>query len=185
MHRFTPAVWLSAVLALALAATTRADDKKSPEDPTRHLDFFVGDWDVAVKYKLPDGKEYEGKAACVTRRVLNGRFIQQEYTSRMNNQPLTIWQLLGFDMVQKKFVETDLHAHGDNAHTMHTDGTFSDDGKVLTLRGDTIDSMTGKPVKLRAVTTIKDKDHYLLEWFITDDSGKEDRKVVLSHTRKK
>jgi hypothetical protein len=185
VHRFATAVGLGAMFALVLAASARADDKKGPEDPTKRLDVLVGDWDVAVRYKLPDGKEYEGKAACVTRRVLNDRFIQQEYTSRLNDQPLVVWQLLGFDTLKKQFVETQLHVHGDDTHTMHTEGTFADDGKVLTLRGDSLDGFTGKPVKLRTVTTIKDKDHYTVEWFSTDDSGKEERKVVLTHTRKK
>jgi hypothetical protein len=33
-------------------------------------------------------------------------------------------------------------------------------------------------VKLRTVTTIKGGDHSTLEWFVTDDSGKEERNVV-------
>src|SRR4051812_15737931 len=129
MRRFAtlPLVCLVAVLAVA-AAVAQADEKSAAADPVKRLDYFVGSWDVAVKYRLPDGKEYEGKSACVTRRVLNGRFVQQEYQSRMNNQPLTIWQILGYDTVQKRFVETHLNAHGDNTHTMHTGGTFSDDG---------------------------------------------------------
>jgi hypothetical protein len=179
------AVGLCALFAVALVATARADDKKSPQDPTKRLDVLVGEWDVAVRYKLPDGKEYEGKATCVTRRVLNDRFIQQEFTSRLNDQPLLVWQILGFDTIKKQFVETQLHAHGDDTHTMHSEGTFADNGNVLTLRGDSLDGFTGKPVKLRTVTTIKDRDHYTIEWFITDDSGKEERKVVLTHTRKK
>jgi hypothetical protein len=183
MHRFTTTAALSALIVLAVAA--RGDDKKDPDDPAKRLDVFVGTWDVAVRYKLPDGKEHEGKAVCVTKRILNDRFIQQEYTSRMNNQPLLVWQLLGFDTMKKQFVETELHAQGDQAHTLHTEGSFTDDGKVLTLRGDSIDGFTGKPVKLRTVTTFQDKDHYTLGWFITDDGGKEERMVVLTHTRRK
>ena len=173
---------LYVLLALVVVATASADDKKA--DPMKQLDVLVGAWDVKVKYKLPDG-EYEGKAACVTKRVLNDRFLQQEYQSMTKNQPQIIWQMLGYDTIQKKFVEFDLHARGDTAHTIHTHGDISDDGKVLTLCGDSIDGFTGKPVKMCTVTTIHDEDHYTLEWFITDDSGKEDRRVVLAHTRKK
>jgi hypothetical protein len=185
MPGFRIFLWLCAAAALLLGTTSaRADGEKDAANPDKRLGYFVGAWDVAVTYQLPDGKEYQGKAACVTKRVLNGKFIQQEYQSRMNNQPLSVWQILGYDTVKKRFVEIHLNAHGENAHTMTTDGTFSDDGKVLTLRGDVMDSSTGKPVKLRAVTTIKDNDHYRLEWFYTGAGGKEERKVVLSHTRK-
>jgi hypothetical protein len=184
MTRLLSITGLAALAALAWAAAGRADDKPAG-DAGKRLDYFVGSWDVAVRYKLPDGKEYEGKAACVARRAVNDRFLQQEYKSTMMGQPLVIWQLLGYDSVQKKFVEFDLHAHGETTHTLRLDGAFSPDGKVLTLRGDSVDGMTGKPVKLRTVTTVKDDDHYTLEWFITDDAGKEERKVVLTHTRKR
>jgi hypothetical protein len=185
MLGFATLTQIGLVAALALAVAAHADDKKDAADPGKRLDTFVGAWDVVVKYKLPDGKEYEGKATCVAKRVLQDHFIQQEYQSMMNNQPMVIWQMLGYDTVQKKFVELDMHAHVGSAHTIHTDGAFSDDGKVLTLRGDSVDGFTSKPVKMRTVTTIKDHDNYTLEWFITDDSGKEERKVVLTHTRKK
>lgn len=155
------------------------------DNPTQRLDPFVGSWDVVVKYQMPDGKEYEGKSTCTTKKVLNDQFLQQEYKSTMMNQPLTIWQLVGYDAVKKKYVEHHFNAHGTMTHTMLTEGSFSDDGKILTLKGETLDAMTGKPTKLRFVTTMQDNDHYTLEWFFTDESGKETRKVVLNHARKK
>lgn len=101
-------------------------------------------------------------------------------------QPLTVWQLTGYDSIQKKYVEFELHSDGSGTHTLHNEGSFSDDGKVLTLAGDSMDGMTGKPVKLRTVTTIVDDDHFTLEWFFKEPGGSsEERKVVLSHTRRK
>lgn len=186
MHRFVSATALSSLFVLAsVAAAHGGEGPKSSEDPTRPLEVLVGSWDVAVRYKLPDGKAYQGKAVCVIRRVLNGRFIEQDYTSRMNNQPLLVRQILGYDAFKKRFVETQLHVQGKDAHTLHTEGTLTDDGKVLTLRGESVDGFTGRPAKLRTVTTVRDHDYYMLEWFVTDKSGKEGRQVVLTHTRKK
>jgi hypothetical protein len=68
---------------------------------------------------------------------------------------------------------------------MHNEGDFSRDGKILTLSGESISAQTGEMVMLRTVTTIVDDNHYTLEWFITEPGGKEERKVVLTHTRKK
>src|SRR4029078_4265915 len=146
MQRFVPLCFLTMVFGVPASA----DDK----DPTRNLDMFVGAWNVVLKYKMPDGKEHEGKSSCVAKLVINHRFLQQEYQRTMMNQPLVIWQLIGYDSAKKKFVEHYLNAHGENSHTMQTEGDFSNEGKVLTLRGDSIDATTGKLAKVRFVTTV-------------------------------
>ena len=63
--------------------------------------------------------------------------------------------------------------------------TLSADGKTLTMRGDRTDPMTGQTGKMRTVTTIADKDHYTLEWYMTGADGKEEKVVTLVHTRKR
>jgi Protein of unknown function (DUF1579) len=68
---------------------------------------------------------------------------------------------------------------------LHNEGSISEDGKVITNLGESLDPATGKPYKLRTVTTILDRDHFTLEWFRPDDGGKENRVVSMSHTRKK
>jgi len=145
----------------------------------------VGDWDVAVEFKLPDGKAGKGKSVCQTKFIMDGKFIHQEYKSKFMGKPLTVVQILGYDEFKKKFVEFQLHVNDKDAHTVHNEGDFSDGGKTLKLESDSIDGRSGKPAKLRTVTTITDNDHYRLEWFITEMGGKEERKVVLNHTRKK
>jgi hypothetical protein len=37
----------------------------------------------------------------------------------------------------------------------------------------------------RTVTTIVDNDHFTLEWFRTNDGGKEEKVVSMAHSRKK
>ena len=180
----TPLILMALVLC-GMASLARAEDKKPAAERDPRLQYFVGTWDVAVQYKLPDGKESGGKAVCENSWVLSDKFVKQEYKSTVMGQPLTVVQLLSFDTRKKKFVEFQLQVHGPEVHTLHNEGAFSDDGKVLTLEGDSIDGFTGKPVKLRTVTTKVDEDHYTLEWFMSEPGGKEERKVVLKHTRKK
>jgi hypothetical protein len=176
---------VSCLLAGVLVSVAPAQEPKSPADSHKRLEYFAGDWDVAIRYKLSNDKEGEGKAVCQTKWILDDNFLRQEYRSKFMGQPLTIWQLLGYDTLNKKYVEFQLHAQGKQTHTLHNEGSFSDDGKVLTLVGDSTDAATGKPVKLRTVTTMTDPEHYTLEWFVTEGGGKEERKVVLMHTRKK
>ena len=176
--------FVAAVVFLGMVRPVPAQEGTAPSEHHESLEFFVGTWDVAVQFKLPDGKEGQGNAACQTKWVLDGKFLRQEYKSQFMGQPLTVWQILGYDELKKRFVEFQLHVDGKQAHTIHNEGAFSENGKVLTLAGDSIDGFTGKPVKLRTVTTIVDENRYTLEWFIAEPGGKEERKVVLTHTRK-
>ena len=75
----------------------------------------------------------------------------------------------------------------DNMDTgvLHTEGSISADEKVITNIGERTDPLTGKTGRLRTVTTIIDKDHYTLEWFLTGADSKEQKTVTLIHTRKK
>jgi hypothetical protein len=68
---------------------------------------------------------------------------------------------------------------------LHNEGTVSDDGKVFTNMSEPLDPQTGKPYKLRTVTTMIDHDNFTLEWFQTHEGGKETKVVSMSHTRKK
>jgi hypothetical protein len=168
-----------------MASVAQAEDKKPTAERDKRLEYFVGSWDVTARYKLPDGRYSAGNAVCESRWVLSDKFVKQEYKSIVMGQPLTVVQILGFDTIKKKFVEFQLHVHGPQTHTLHNEGAFSEDGRVLILIGDSIDGFTGKPVKLRAVTTVVDKDHYALDWFRTQAGGKEEHTVVLEHSRRK
>ncbi len=176
---------LVTLFAACAAAEAPAADNGAAAKPHMRLAYFVGRWDVAVHFRLPNGKEGDGKADCRTDWILGENFVRQAYDSHFMGQPLLIWQLLGYDSAAKTWVEFQLHAQGKTTHTFHSQGAFSDDGKVLTLSGDSVNSFTGKMVKLRTATTVSDNDHYTLEWFMTEPGGKEERTVVLRHTRKK
>ena len=68
---------------------------------------------------------------------------------------------------------------------LHNEGTISEDGKVISNSGESIDPQTGKPSRLHTVTTIIDRDNFTLEWFQVDGAGKETKVVTLTHKRKK
>jgi Protein of unknown function (DUF1579) len=160
----------------------RTENEDVPGPAHRRLNGLAGTWDVVIRYRLGD-KEHEGKASCEAKWILDGRFLQQVYKSRFQGKPYEVLQLLGYDSVGKKTIEIKL----DNMSTgvLHNEGSISDDGRVITNFGKSVDPATNKPYKLRTVTTIVDHDHFTLEWFRTEEGGKESRVVSMSHTRKK
>jgi hypothetical protein len=186
--------WLFVVVVSGLVASSTVGLAQDGRDQTqavkgdlpgpihRRLNDLAGTWDVAIQYKLGD-KVHEGKATCEAKWILDGRFLQQEYKSRFQGAPFQVIQLLGYDNPRKKTIEIMI----DNRSTsvLHNEGSISEDGKVITNSGESHDPVTGKTYKLRTVTTIVDPGHFTLEWFRTEDGGKENRVVSMTHTRHK
>ena len=186
---------VSIVFALIIGGTSLQDQgnvskdapgKPNPMQPGRYhklLDALAGSWDVDTRFKYGPGPERAGKAACEAKWILGGRYLQQEYTSEIGGKPFITLQYTGYDNQKRRFFEIKM----DNAETgvLHTEGTISQDEKTITNIGDRTDPMSGQTRRLRTVTTIIDKDHYTLEWFLMDDDGKEQKTVTMNHTRRK
>ena len=71
-----------------------------------------------------------------------------------------------------------------NANAESREAAFSEDGTVLTLAGNTFDSFTGGPVRLRTVTRIVDEDHFTVEEWFMRPGEREELVVVLHYERK-
>jgi hypothetical protein len=67
---------------------------------------------------------------------------------------------------------------------MHNEGTLLEGGKTITQTGNRVNPETRKSEAIRTVLTFQAKDHHTLEWFLPDENGKEERAVILKHTRK-
>jgi hypothetical protein len=182
---------ISAATWLAIAPAAWADDKKEqaiqanedgPGQVHKQLDVLAGTWNVAIKFKL-GVEEHEGKARCQAHWILDGRFLQQDYTSRFQGRPFSVLQLLGYDNQKKKTIEIVLESRATGVK--HSEGSISEDGKVITNQGEVRDPVSGNIYQLKTVTTIKDNDHFTLEWCRLGDDGKEEKVVTLNHTRTK
>jgi hypothetical protein len=172
---------IALVLLAAGAARAEAEQAKEGEEH-KALAALAGEWEVSTRFII-DGKEFQGTASCSAKWILDGRVLQQQYKSKFMGQPFEVLQLLGYDPGKKKFYELMMNSqhHG----VMHNLGTFSANGKVLTCHGERLDPMTNKSSKLRTVTTIVDRDTFVLEWYFANDAGKEEKAITLTHKRKK
>jgi Protein of unknown function (DUF1579) len=186
-------LWAGAIVAsgLLLAGASGLSQEPSgssqtikPDSPgTVHkwLAGLAGKWDVTVEYTLGE-KRFEGKATCEAKLILDGKFLEQHYNSILQGKPYHVLQILCYDVARQKTIEIKL----DNLSTtvMHNEGSASDDGKVLTNLGEHLDPRTKKPYKLRTVYTILGPDKFTLEWFQTEQGGKEAKVVSMTHERK-
>ena len=118
----------------------------------------------------------------MTKWILDDHILHQEYTSILNDKPFTVMQWLGYDELKQKFFEIKMDSM--DSGVMHNEGSLSGDGKTLTHSGERMNPETKKTEKIRTVLTFQDKDHYILEWFLPDEQGKEEKTVILKHARK-
>jgi hypothetical protein len=158
-------------------------DLGAPGEEHKKLDVLAGVWEVTLKIPIGPGKHLDGKASCEAKWVMDGRFLRLEYSSHFAGKPLTVVRYLGFDRHKGKFVEV----HFENTHTdvMHSEGDISQDGKTITCWGTHVDMATGTVVKVRTVTTLLDKDTFMLAMVYTNAEGADSKEITLTHRRKK
>lgn len=149
-----------------------------PGEHHKQLDSLVGEWEVEIRFRYGAGLEREAKVTSTAKWVLGGRFIEKEY--RISGSEFL--EYLGYDNHKKKFIGTKM----DNMDTgiLFTEGAISGDGKTITLTGTRTDPLTGTTGDLRTVIVMTDRDHYTVEWYQTGQNGKEERVVLMNHTRR-
>src|SRR5262245_17505768 len=122
------------VLLCTIVVTATGQDSKFPTKHHEKLNALVGNWDVTVNHKGPDGKYHDGTAACECKWELDGMVLVQKYKSPMpGGKEFQVVQTLGYDEAKKKGYEV----HYNNMHTglVHNEGEFAADGKTLTHFG--------------------------------------------------
>jgi hypothetical protein len=184
----SPYRWTAIVLALLVAGVPLRGDEKAPpkpaDKPPHHDDLarLVGSWDATVTFNF-GGKDNTGQAKCEAGWILDGQAVQQEYKSDFMGKPLTIRQILTFDVGKKKLVE--VHMTSLHGGALFNQGDFGDDGKEWKLSGSYFDPMAKKLTQLRTVYTFADADHFTLDWLVQGADGKETRAVHIAHVRRK
>ena len=190
--KWTVIGYCTAALALAfLPCTGFAQENKArqaniPADEPglvhKQMSVLAGSWDVDIVFII-NGKENKGRVSCESKWILDGRFLQQDYKSNLMGKPFMVLQLVGYDNTKKKTVE--LMMDSLSTGVLHSEGSISQDGKVITNEGESLDKVSGKNTKLRTVTTIIGPDHYTLEWFKPGATGKDEKVVSMTHARRK
>lgn len=154
----------------------------SPGEHHKILEAMVGNWDAKVKHWISgDQAPAETKGSSKTEMILGGRYLRQEYKGEFRGTPIEGLGLIGYDNTAKQYESIWI----DSASTdvLVTDGQ-SEDGKSIKATGKFTDALSGKPGKLRTVTTLVDKDTIHYELYKTR-GGKEYQVLDVTYTRAK
>jgi hypothetical protein len=182
-------------LALADTKSTPATDpqmaelmKKAEEATTpgvghQKLEPFVGDWTAEVKAWLTPGEPPTvTKGSAKSTWVMNGRFVQEEFSGEFMGKPFRGLSLMGYDNVRQKYRSVWID---DMSTTMVTsEGDADGSGKVFTFGGDYACAMTGeKHKKSTLIYRVLSKDKHVFE--MHDPARGTDSKVMeITYTRK-
>ena len=155
----------------------------TPGAPHKVLASMAGSWTTKIKsWMEPNKPPMESKGTCEQKMILGGRFLQQEFTGDMMGSAFTGIGATGYDNHTKKYVSTWMDSMG--TAILFFEGTAGADGKTITQESHYDDPIKG-PMKWRSVTRIVDNNTHVFEMYSADKSGKEEKMMEMTYTRKR
>ena len=203
-HRKIFAFLAAAVAAMVPVLTARAQENMSstppaptkeemmarwreaatPGDAHKHLELFVGTWTVSAKSWMngPDQPPEESKGKAVYEMVFGGRYLRQEFSGSMMEQPFNGVGYTGYDNFNKKYTSFWIDNSGTAMSTM--EGNTDDDGKTIVLTGKMDDPVSGVRNKdVKYVLHVIDRNKHVFEVFDLTSVGDKNPVLQLTYTR--
>ncbi len=154
----------------------------TPGEPHKLYASLAGSWTTNTKEWMdPNKPPTESTGSVQMKMLLDGRFLQEEFTGNMMGQPYSAVGVHGYDNLRKKYVTTWLDTMGTGIFTM--EGTASADGKTITLKG-RHDELGGGYMTHRGVWKFPDNDTQTFEMYGAHNGGKETKMLEIMYTRK-
>jgi hypothetical protein len=148
------------------------------------LDPLVGEWEVQARFWMagPDGPATESKGTAKTQWTLGGRYLQEDFSGEMMQQPFQGRGVTAYDNFKKKYISTwtDTMSTG----IFISEGSADEGGKVLTFQGKMDEPATGqkdKPTKY--IIRILSPDKHVMEMHDLT-LGEKSKVFEMTYTRK-
>jgi Protein of unknown function (DUF1579) len=154
----------------------------TPGEPHKLYASLAGNWTTTTKEWMdPNKPPTESTGSVEMKMLLDGRFLQEEFTGKMMGQAYSAVGVHGYDNLRKKYVTTWIDTMGTGIFTM--EGTASADGKTITLKG-RHDELGGGYMTHRGVWKIPDNNTQTFEMYGAHNGGKETKMMEITYTRK-
>ena len=154
----------------------------TPGEPHQQLASLAGSWTTTTKEWMdPNKPAMESTGSVEMKTLLDGRFLQQEFTGDHMGQPYSGIGINGYDNLRKRYVSTWIDSMGTGIFLM--EGTGSADGKTITLKGQH-DVPGGGHMTHRAIWKLIDANTQTFEMYGTHGHGKEMKMMEITYTRK-
>ena len=154
----------------------------TPGAPHQLLANLSGSWTTkTTAWMSPDEPPVEGTGTCEQKMILDGRYLQQEYTGEMMGSPFTGINLIGYDNHTKKYESTWIDSMSTGIY--YFEGRASADGRTITQESNYDDPVRG-PTVWRSVTRIVDDNTLKYEMYLTSKGGKKEKMMEMTMTRR-
>ena len=154
----------------------------APGEPHKLFATLAGSWTTKIKEWMEPGKPpTESTGSAEMKMLLDGRFLQQEFTGKMMGQPFSGIGIDAYDNIRKRYVTAWIDTMGTGIFMM--EGTASDDGRTITLKGQH-DEPGGGHMTHRAVWKILDSNTQTFDMYGTHHGGKEMKMMEITYIRK-
>ncbi len=182
---------LSSFAITSLHAEEKMDDQMmkawaeyaTPGEHHKVLDYFVGDWDYTLGWKMSaKDKATKSSGTTTAKWILGGRYIKMHAQGTSMGQPFEGFGHMGYDNATKKY--TGLWIDNMSTGMLKSWGYYYPSSKKFVEWGKFHDPILGKQA-FRAVTNIKKENTFTYEMYITGEDGKEFQMMKIKYTRKK
>jgi hypothetical protein len=174
-----------ALLYSALPSIVAAEDYTKPTKQHEEMTHEVGVWDADVTMWMAPEAEPQKSKAVETNEMLGKMWLMSKFEGEFGGEKFEGRSAMGYDPIKRKYV-------GGWVDTMspfmfRMEGDYDEGSKTLTMFGEGIDCMTGKPHKGKLVTTFDGKDKKTFEMYRQDESdpSKWSKTMEAKYTRRK
>lgn len=155
----------------------------APGEGHKRLAPMVGTFTTKAKFWMAPGAPPEEVTGTSTSEwVLDGRYVHDRYESSMAGEPFNGLGLTGYDNQKKQYVT--IWVDTMSTAVLHFTGQFDASGKVLTMKANYTDPMSGKDATMKTVCRIVDANTHVFEGFNPGPDGKEMKSMEITYTRK-
>ncbi len=139
---------------------------------------ITGAWscDSVAQWMAPDAPRSYSKASSVEKVIMDGLYMEGDFSSTMMGMPMTGKSLTGYDNAKKKFVSSWIDNLGSGIVRM--EGSYDETTKTLHLKGKQSDPGTDGESDIRQEQKWIDDDTYVLSMYGTGHDGKTEQKFM-------
>ena len=153
--------------------------------PTEHhklLGKLVGNWDLAVKYRMnSEAPVVESEGTCLRRWILGRRFVLEEFDGGNLGLPFQGLAIYGYDAFADKY--TSVWVDTTSTAVTTSSGTCRDECKLIAFTGRHGDPWSGTMRNSHGVTRLESDDRHVLELYEPDSGGREFKVLEITYTR--
>jgi Protein of unknown function (DUF1579) len=153
-------------------------DFSTPGDMHKWMAKSAGTWscDSVAQWMDPAAPPSFSKASSTEKIILNGLYIEGDYSSNMMGMPMGGKSIMGFDNVKKKFVMSWIDNLGSGIVRM--EGDYDAATKTLNLKGKQSDPSVGGESDIRQEQKWIDDNTFVLSMYGTGHDGKSEQKFM-------